>query len=277
MVNAKYFDMILHSQYSGVQLNKVKKIGVGGFYNEEATFPYWFLKNVPNLNNILVHWSSFREIFQGEQLISMEKETQVLPRISKLEIWYMDKLQFICKEGFQMDPVLQFLESIFVRNCSSLLKLVPSSVTFNYLTYLEVINCNGMINLITYSTAKSLVKLTTMKIKTCNWLVDIVNGKEDEMNKIEFCSLKSLELISLPRLCLFCSCPCPIMFPLLEVVVVKECPRMEHFSLGVTNTTFLDKVQFDEENHWEGNLNGTVKKLFDDKVCFCLRWFLVSE
>jgi hypothetical protein len=250
---------------------------VGEFYNEEATFPYWFFKNVPNLNNILVQWSSFREIFQGEQLISTEKETQVLPRISKLEIWYMDKLQFICKEGFQMDPVLQFLESIFVRNCSSLLKLVPSSVTFNYLTYLEVINCNGMINLITYSTAKSLVKLTTMKIKTCNWLVDIVNGKEDEMNKIEFCSLKSLELISLPRLCLFCSCPCPIMFPLLEVVVVKECPRMEHFSLGVTNTTFLDKVQFDEENHWEGNLNGTVKKLFDDKVCFCLRWFLVSE
>jgi hypothetical protein len=67
------------------------------------------------------------------------------------------------------------------------------------------------------------------------------------------------------------------MFPLLEVVVVKECPRMEQFSLGVTNTSFLEKVQFDEENHWEGDLNGTVKKLFDDKVCFYLRWFLGNE
>jgi hypothetical protein len=116
-----------------------------------------------------------------------------------------------------------------------------------------------------------------MKIKMCNWLEDVVNGKEDDTNKIEFYSLQYLELVSLPRLCLFCSCPCPIMFPLLEVVVVKECPRMEHFSMGVTNTTFLENVQFDEENHWEGDLNGTVKELFDDKVCFCLQWFLVNE
>jgi hypothetical protein len=66
------------------------------------------------------------------------------------------------------------------------------------------------------------------------------------------------------------------MFPLLEVVVVKECPRMEHFSLGVTSTIFLQHIQTDEENHWEGDLNGTVKKMFDDKVCFCSRWFLVK-
>ncbi|PNX66247.1 Rpp4C4, partial [Trifolium pratense] len=40
---------------------------------------------------------------------------------------------------------------------------------------------------------------------------------------------------------------------------------MEHFSLGLINTTILQNVQFDEEDHWEGELNGTVKKLFDDK------------
>jgi hypothetical protein len=70
------------------------------------------------------------------------------------------------------------------------------------------------------------------------------------------------------------------MFPLLEVVVVKECPRMEHFSLGVTSTIFLQHIQIDEENdeeyHWEGDLNGTVKKMFDDKVYFCSMWFLVK-
>ncbi|CAJ2639486.1 unnamed protein product [Trifolium pratense] len=268
-MNMKYFDMILHSQYSEVQFNKVTHIGVGEFYNEEATFPHWFLKNVPNLESMLVQWSSFREIFQGEQAISTEMETQIIPRLKKLELWYMDKLQCICKEGLQMDPVLHFLESIDVQHCSSLMKLVPSSVTFNYLTYLEVTNCNGLINLITYSTAKSLVKLTTMKIKMCNCLEDVVKGKEeDEMNKIEFSSLQYLELVALPKLCLFCSCTCPVMFPLLEVVVVKGCPRMEHFSFGVTNTTILQNVQFDEENHWEGDLNGTVKKLFDDKVAF---------
>jgi hypothetical protein len=83
-----------------------------------------------------------------------------------------------------------------------------------------------------------------MKIKMCDLLEDVVNGKEDEMNKIVFYSLKSLELNSLPRLNVFCSSSCPIMFPLLEVVVVKECPRMEHFSLGLINTTILQNVQF---------------------------------
>ncbi|XP_045824890.1 uncharacterized protein LOC123917261 isoform X2 [Trifolium pratense] len=265
-MNMKYFDMILHSQYSEVQFNKLTHIGVGEFYNEGATFPHWFLKNVPNLERMLVQWSSFREIFQGEQAIITEMETQIIPRLKELELWHLDKLQCICKEGLQMDPILYFLETIYVRHCSSLMKLVPSSVTFNYLTYLEVTNCNGLINLITYSTAKSLVKLETMKIKMCNCLEDVVNRKEeDEMNKIEFSSLQYLELVALPKLCLFCSCTCPVMFPLLEVVVVKGCPRMEHFSFGVTNTTILENVQFDEENHWEGDLNGTVKKLFDDK------------
>jgi len=264
--------MILQSQYSGVQFNNIRHIAVCEFYNEESTFPYWFLKNVPNSESLLVQWSSFTEIFQGEQIIRTEKETQISPQLKQLDLWHLSKLQCICKEGFQMDPVLHFLERIIVSKCSSLTKLVPSSVTFSYMTYLEVTNCNGLKNLITHSTAKSLIKLTTMKIKMCNWLEDIVNGKEDETNEIAFCSLQTLELISLQRLCRFCSCPCPIKFPLLEVVVVKECPRMELFSLGVTNTTSLQNVQTDDGNHWEGDLNVTVKKLFDDKVCFTLHY-----
>ncbi|GAU51439.1 hypothetical protein TSUD_413390 [Trifolium subterraneum] len=271
IMSSKYFDMILHSQYSGIQFNKVKYIGVTECYNEEATFPCWFLKNVPNLESILIGLSSSREIFPGEQLISTEKETQIIPRLKELNCRYMYNIQCICKEGLQMDPILQLLERINVHCCSSLVKFVPSSVTFNYLTYLEVTECNGLINLITYSTAKSLVKLTTMKIEMCNWLEDIVNGKEEDDEtkyKIEFCSLKSLELISLPRLCVFSSCPCLIMFPLLEDVVVKECPRMEYFSLGVINTIDVQHIQIDEENHWEGDLNRTIKKMFDDKVAF---------
>jgi len=268
-LNNKDFDKILQTQYAGVQFNNLKHIAVSEFYNEEANFPYWFLKNVPNSVSLLVEWCFFTEIFQGEQTIRTEKETQIRPRLKQLELRHLSKLQCICKEGVQIDPVLHFLESIWVYQCSSLIKLVPSSVTFSYITYLEVTNCNGLINLISHSTAKSLVKLTTMKIEMCNLLEDIVNGKEDE-NEIVFCSLQTLELISLQRLCCFCSCPCPIMFPLLEVVVVKECPRMELFSLGVTNTPNLQNVQTDEENHWEGDLNNTVKKMFYNKVYFII-------
>jgi hypothetical protein len=272
-MNSKYFDMILNSQYSDVQFNKVNHIGVSQFNNEEATFPYLFLKSVPHLESIVIQWCTFREIFQGEQIISTEKKTQIIPQLKELKLWYLNKLQCIWKERFEMDPVLLFLERMIVLQCPSLIKLVPSSATFKNMTYLEVANCNGLINLITYTTAKSLVNLTTMKIAMCNRIEDIVNGKEDETNEIVFCSLQSLELISLPRLFRFCSCPCPIMFPLLEVVIVKECPRMELFSLGVTDAPNLQIIQIeenDEENHWVGDLNGTVKKLFDDKVCFTL-------
>jgi hypothetical protein len=244
---------------------------VSQFNNEEATFPYLFMKNVPNLESIVVQWCTFKEIFQGEQILSTEKKT--IPRLKELKLWYLNKLQCIWKDRFEMDPVLLFLERMIVLQCPSLIKLVPSSATFKYMTYLEVANCNGLINLITYATAKSLVNLTTMKIAMCNRIEDIVNGKEDETNEILFCSLQSLELISLPRLFRFCSCPCPIMFPLLEVVIVKECPRMELFSLEVTDAPNLQIIQIeenDEENHWVGDLNGTVKKLFDDKVCFTL-------
>jgi hypothetical protein len=121
------FDMILHSQYSGVQLNNVKDITLTD-HSEETSFPYWFLKNVPNLKRIIVDSCSLREIFQGEQLINTEKETQIIPQLRVLKLRDMGELQCICKEGFQMDPVLHFLESISVRNCPSLLKLVPSSI-----------------------------------------------------------------------------------------------------------------------------------------------------
>ncbi|AES60478.2 hypothetical protein MTR_1g050230 [Medicago truncatula] len=100
----------------------------------------------------------------------------------------------------------------------------------------------------------------------------------DDTNEIVFCSLQTLELISLQRLCRFCSCPCPIKFPLLEVVVVKECPRMELFSLGFTKTTNLQNVQTDEGNHWEGDLNRTINKMFCDKVAFGkLKYLALSD
>lgn len=278
-LNNKDIGRIMQSQYSGVQFNNIKCIRVSTFTNEEDTFPYWFLKNVPSLENLTVEWSSLTKIFQHGRLVGEEKELQINTQLRYLTLYQLDKLQHICKEGFQMDPVLQLLERIDVDHCSSLIKLVPSSVTFIYLTNLEVTNCNGLINLITCSTARSLVKLTTMKIKECNLLEDVVNGKEDETNtEIAFCSLQCLELISLPRLGRFFSCMCPIKFSLLDEVVVKECPRMEMFSLGEVSTPNLQNVQTEEKNEeyrWEEDLNGTIKNMFDDKVCVCPPIYLI--
>ncbi|XP_061366129.1 uncharacterized protein LOC133309383, partial [Gastrolobium bilobum] len=269
-MNNKDFDVILQSQYSGEHFTELKGITVCQFSDEESTFPYWFMKNVPNLEVLMVQRSSFTEIFQDEPLMGEERQIKISTRPRLLALYCLDNLQHICREGFQIDPILQRLESILVIQCSSLTNLVPASVTFNNLTYLKVENCIGLVNLISCSTAKSLVKLTTMNIKECNLLENVVNGKEDETNnEIAFRSLQTLELISLPRLRRFCSCNCFIKFPLLEEVVVKECPRMEIFSLGDTSTPNLQEVQIEENNEksrWEGGLNETINKMFEDNL-----------
>ncbi|XP_061354809.1 uncharacterized protein LOC133299367 [Gastrolobium bilobum] len=272
-LNNKDFDILLQCQYSGDQFRKLKSIWVSQFTDEEAPFPYWFLENVPNLEELGVQWSSFREIFQDEQLNGEERQIKIRTMPRELTLHKLHKLKHICKEGFQIDPILQCLESIHVSECSSLINLVPSSVAFNYLTNLEITNCIGLINLISCSTTKSLVNLETMKIKWCDLLEDVVSGKEDETNnEIAFFKLQTLELICLPRLCRFSSCKYIIKFSLLEEVVVKECPQMEVFSLGDTSTPNLQGVQIEENNEessWEGDLNETIKKMFEDKVAFC--------
>ncbi|RHN78305.1 hypothetical protein MtrunA17_Chr1g0164041 [Medicago truncatula] len=74
----------------------------------------------------------------------------------------------------------------------------------------------------------------------------------------------------LPSLIKFCSSECFMKFPLLEKVIVGECPRMKIFSARDTSTPILRKVKIaenDSEWHWKGNLNDTIYNMFEDKVC----------
>ena len=152
-MNNKDFEIILQSRCSQDQYSKLKHLGVSAFENEDATFPYWFLENAYNLESLIVQWCSFTKIFQDQRFASEEGQVKICTRLKQLTLYELRGLHHICQEGFQIDPILQHLESIFVDQCSSLVNLVPSSVTFAYLTYLEVANCYRLINLITCSTA----------------------------------------------------------------------------------------------------------------------------
>jgi hypothetical protein len=180
----------------------------------------------------------------------------------------LPKLELICEEGFRIDPVLEFLEYLLVDSCSSLIYLLPSSVTFTHLIYLEIKGCNGLKKLITSPTAQSLVKLSTLKVEDCNSLEEIITGEENI--HITFISLQILMLECLPNLNKFCSSKCFLKFPLLELVIVRECSRMKVFSEGYISTPNLRKVKIaenDEEWFWKGNINDTITSMFEDKVC----------
>lgn len=263
-IGQKDVDIILQAQNSSALFTKLTFLSLEMYENEEATFPYWFLINVHNLEQLAVQRSCFKKIFQDEREISDKTRT----RIKSLLLNELHKLQHICEEGSQIDPVLEFLETLKVLGCSSLKNLLPSSVTLNHLDHLDITCCNGLKNLITTPTAQSLVKLTTLKVKGCKSLEEIITGVENV--DIAFISLKVLRLECLPSLSKFCSSKCYLKFPLLEEVIVRECPYMKIFSEGNTSTPNLRKVKIaenEEEWLWKGNLNDTIKKMFEDKVC----------
>ncbi|KEH40899.1 NBS-LRR type disease resistance protein [Medicago truncatula] len=155
-----------------------------------------------------------------------------------------------------------FLENVYtlenllvewVRSCSSLTNLMPSSATLNHLTKLE--------------------------IKDCNSLEEVVNGVENV--DIAFISLQILNLECLPSLIKFSSSKCFMKFPLLEEVIVRECPQMKIFSEGNTSTPILQKVKIAENNSewlWKGNLNNTIYNMFENKVAFGkLKYLALSD
>jgi len=255
--------MILQVQNSNSLFSKMTFLRLSNFKNEEATFPYWFLQNVHTLESLVVEWSCFKKIFQGEGQISEKTHT----RIKTLSLNKLPKLQHICEKGSPIDPVLEFLEGLGVYDCSSMTNLFPSSVNLNHLEYLEIGNCNGLKYLITSHTARSLDKLTTLKIKDCNSLEEIITGVENV--GITFISLEILMLECLPSLNKFCSSNGVLKFPLLEEVIVRECPRMKTFSEGNISTPNLRKYKIaenDEEWLWKGNLNDTINNMFEAKV-----------
>ncbi|WJX17434.1 hypothetical protein P8452_07353 [Trifolium repens] len=242
----------------------MKFLGLSG-YKDEDTFPYWFLQNVCGLEKLVIEHSCFKKIFQDEGRMSEKTHTQ----IKWLTLSDLPNLEHICEDGFRIDPVLEFLEHLWVDSCPSLINLLPSSVTFTHLVHLEIKDCNGLTKLITSSTAQSLINLTTLKIEACNSLEEIILGEENV--PITFISLQILMLECLPNLNQFCSTKCFVKFPLLELVIVRECPRMKVFSEGYISTPNLRKVKIaenDEEWFWKGNLNDTIKTMFEDKVAF---------
>jgi hypothetical protein len=135
------------------------------------------------------------------------------------------------------------------------------------MTYLAIANCDGMKKLITSPTARSLTNLTTMMVNNCNSLEEIITGSEGV--NIALTSLEILMLGCLPKLNKFCSSKCLLRLPLLDEVVVRECPRMKIFSDGEVSTPILQKVKTAQDvGKWnlKRNLNDIIKNMFEDKV-----------
>ncbi|KAE9621270.1 hypothetical protein Lal_00023652 [Lupinus albus] len=188
----------------------------------------------PNLTNLKVGFcDKLKYLFS-----SLVGKTHI--KLQYLDIWNCQMLEHIfvqdeeecsCKEKSQVQPILQNIEIVDVSGCPMMKNILPSSELFRNLDRLLVRNCSGIVNIMTSSTARSLVNLTRLSISYCEMVEEIVACENDsDEGEIAFIKLEVLELDNLPRLTRFWKESFFYKLPLLDTLLVIECPKMEAFS-----------------------------------------------
>ncbi|KAL5741057.1 hypothetical protein ACOSQ2_030237 [Xanthoceras sorbifolium] len=263
---------ILHEKFSKYSYN-LKVLELMRTNRQSAICPCCFLCTLPNLEKLDVYDGFFEEIFICDGHDCKEKHVEGLSKLNYLRLGELEDSLHLWEENSLPFKVFQNLTTLEVSNCNNLKSLVPSFVSFQNLTALEVSECSGLVNLLAVSVAKSLVQLTRLKITECKMIENIIApGWVDEIeHRILFDQLIYLELYCLPRLTSFCSGNYTVEFPSLQQVVVRQCPNMKVFSKEALCTPSLHKIQISEvekEGIWEGSLNTTIHKMFEEMVGF---------
>ncbi|KAL9315077.1 hypothetical protein ACSQ67_016078 [Phaseolus vulgaris] len=238
------------------RMHRLKSLVLSGLKNTEIVF--WLLNRLPNLESLTLMNCLVKEFWASTNPVT-DAKIGVVVQLKELmfnNVWFLQNI------GFKHCPLLQRVERLVVSGCGKLKSLMPHMASFSYLTYLEVTDCLGLLNLMTSSTAKSLVQLVTLKVSFCESMEIIVQQEEQQV--IEFRQLKAIELVSLESLTCFCSSKKCLKFPSLENLLVTDCPKMKTFcekqsapSLRKVHVAAGEKDTW----YWEGNLNATLRKI----------------
>ncbi|TXG66108.1 hypothetical protein EZV62_007383 [Acer yangbiense] len=222
--------MISWIQFSEHLFCKLKCLEVCN--DESKIFPLDILQRFHHLE-ILQLWDSWYEE------ILPYGEVEKYPQIKSLHLRSLYKLEHIWKQDTKL--VLQSVEALVIWNCHKLIYLALSSANFQNLTTICVSECNTLKNLVTSSTAKSLVQLTEIKISNCSQMIEVVanEGGDRKEDEIVFSNLKSVVLNGLSSLTSFHSGNYALKFPSLEQLTVKYCPEMEIFTSQLLCTPML--------------------------------------
>ncbi|EXB53704.1 hypothetical protein L484_008988 [Morus notabilis] len=173
------------------------------------------------------------EVWYCDSLLKVFPSNYMLRRFHNLRRFYIRPWKSLDEENSHPREVFQNLEDLLVWRRDSLKNVVPSSVSFPNLTSLSVSRCHGMINLFSFSVARSLERLQKISIDECQMMTEIVSNDGGpagaESLEIIFNQLEVMELYRLPSLSSFYSGISSMRFPRLRKVVVVECPNMQNF------------------------------------------------
>ncbi|GKV53321.1 hypothetical protein SLEP1_g59854, partial [Rubroshorea leprosula] len=231
-----------------------------------------FLQCFRKLEKLHVANADLEELFPSEgDADGQEKCVGTQLHIRELNLDFLYNLRHICNQDSRgADLILQNLKILEVKFCFGLVSLTASTAPFHNLTTLAVHSCSGLRNLVSFSTAQSLVQLETMSITYCDSLTEVVGDERDGLeDEIVFKKLKVLKLEQLTNLTSFCSrLNFAFKFPCLERLVVSKCPNMETFCKGVLKTPVLQRISLNDydEGRLVGELNSTINQLYEEMV-----------
>ncbi|KAH9754244.1 hypothetical protein KPL71_015389 [Citrus sinensis] len=185
-------------------------------------------------------------------------------------------LKYILRQ--ESSSIMNNLVILHVTMCHRLINLVPSSTSFQNLKTLKISYCDGLKNVLTFSIAKTLVRLREMKIESCVMITEIVLADDDDDHDaakdedIAFSELNELKLLNLKSLRSFYSGNRALNFPSLERLLVDDCTNMKIFSRGELSTPMLHKVQLNMWDEacwaWKESLNTTIEQVNLKKKSF---------
>ncbi|XP_044482456.1 uncharacterized protein LOC123208895 isoform X2 [Mangifera indica] len=210
--------------------------------DEYKYIPIQVLQKFVSLEKLILKVSSYKELFSfGEG----EEDIGVITNLKQLKLWGLFNLKCISKQDSRLNSILQNLRSLYVNYCHNLTTLLLPSQSFENLKTLRVHHCNGMQNLMTSSTAKSLVCLESLSIHKCEMMVEVLATEGDiENGEIVFKKLKYLSLGGMESLTHFYSGNYTLKFPFLEDLEVDGCSKMKTFSRGGLSMPGLLRVNF---------------------------------
>ncbi|GMP72980.1 hypothetical protein CsSME_00030845 [Camellia sinensis var. sinensis] len=193
------------------------------------------------------------------------------PKLRSLEVYECPELSTILP--FNLLQRLQHLEKLRVVSCKKLeqvfdfgsegkgMKLLSSlncssrqHVQLCNLRIMTVESCGKLKYVFQPSIAQALHQLELLWVSNCEEMEEIVAAKQNEGHeervdyKMVFKSLEDLYLSGLPNLSGFCTGgdDFPFEWPSLEILAVRECPKMKTFAVTTSgNTPKLKKVELD--------------------------------
>jgi len=256
--------MTLCGEFQRNLLDNLKSLTL---YFSSDEFKYEILKQVPNIEKLVVCDGSFKKMFCCESPNKVDYSGLLL----QLKVLHLKSLEDLVSIGLENTwTFVKILETFEVISCFSLKNLVSCRVSFSNLICLKVENCDSLSYLFTSSTARSLTQLKRMEIKKCESIEEIMSkeeGEESDEDEIIFPQLNCLNLNSLKSLWGFYKGS--LRFPSLEKLSVEYCDKMVTLCAGNVETGKLSQVAInhDEVIPLETDLNFTLRKIFLIKVC----------